>query len=508
MSDLMHGIMEILRNLPEYQEAEDFYEGNCEEIFASAKMRRALGNYGDEFSINLAKIPVDVIADRLEVAAITVPDDEASTAVLQEKVWDDNELLMACKSWTRKSSTFGDGYVFVWEDEDDENAVKVIFNNPKSTRLIYDEETETKPLYLVKLWREGEYFRSVLYYPDRIERYITAKDANPDDPNAWFSYAEGDDGKQVIPDETNWPVVNEYNHIPGFHLRNDTPYGKPEHRDAFHPQNIINKLVPSHMSSVDFQAFPQRYGIKEVNIAGSDEDDGLAWDEDDTNANISSQDRSKLKAGAGEMWTLEGYKAVGQFAAADPGAFMDPLAVYVRLLSVVTSTPLHYFDPEGGQPSGESRRAANEPTDKKAEDRQQRFGSTLSKAFSFALHIIEHRGTPVTKDNLKKVDIRWASPGTVSDLEGWNTIKLKVEAGLPLRFALLESGYTAEQCDSWGITESISDAPMKAQLELANLLATALSGLGAGVSFGVITEDDIRKIVDNVANATTEEPAA
>jgi hypothetical protein len=494
----MRGVEAILENTDGYQLAEDMYEGNVQEVFANPKMAALLGEYGDAFHINLAKIPVNVIADRLEVAAITVPDSESDTAELQEKVWDANELLMRCKNWTRKTCEYGDGYVFVWEGEEP-GTVDLVFNNPKTTRVIYDAETECKPEYAIKLWREGKHYRCTLYYPDLIQRWVTGDNEKPENPMAWRPYIEDD---QAIED---WEVENPYGVIPIFHFRNDEPYGRPEHRDAYGPQNAVNKIMASWMTSIDFQAFPQRWGLRDPSTA-SEEDDGIDWAEDDANAaSVSRQNESKLKAGAGEFWNLEGYSSVGQFEPANPQVFNEPFKQNVRSLSVVTATPLHFFDPSGDQPSAESRRAANEPTDKKAEDRQQRVGSSASKMFSFSLHVVQRPGTPYTKEVAKKVDVRWASPGVVSDLEGWETVKAKVEAGMPLRVAILEAGYTAEQCDQWGLTSDTSDAPLRAQIAILTELAQALQGLGTGVSLEILEAKDVKGIIDDIVSASKDQ---
>lgn len=489
----MHGVTEILENVEDYQLWEDLYEGDISEIFANPKMGAAFAEYGDQFRVNLAKIPVNVVADRLEIAAITVPDSEADTAELQEKVWDANELLMRAKTWVRKACMYGDGYLFVTEGDED-GTVEIIFNNPKTTRLIYDEENEAKVKFGIKMWREGKRFRATLYYTDRTERYVTLSDeAKPKDEKSWGKYLDDDQS------EDDWEQPNEYETIQLFHLRNDEPYGYPEHHDALGPQNMINKSRAARAAGVDFQSTPTRWGIKDPGTLGEDEDDGIDWAEDDSLATRTSKaTESKLKSGAGEFWNLEGYKAVGQFDPAQPNVFLDPESHEVRLLSTATSTPLHYFDPDSGKISGESRRAANEPTDKKVGDRQQRFGSTASKALSFALHVVQQPGTPYTKENAKKVDVRWKTAGVVGDREGWETIKMKVETGVPLRYALLEAGYTAEQCDAWGIVEETTDVPMMRQLDALNKLTQAIQGLGVGVSLEILDANDVKKIIDGV----------
>ncbi len=499
LSDLMAGIGAILQNAENYEEAEEYYSGECAEIFASAKMRRVLGPSGDAYRINLAKTPVDVLADRLTVAAVTVPDDEAVTTVLQEEIWDANMLLLNANDINRKACEYGDALVFVWPDPDDENVVQIIFNNPTNTRVIYDAETQTKPIFAVKIWPEGKLFRANLYYADSIERYITVENGKPADAESWspFGDEETTDAEgNIVPAE--WPLDNPYGKIPIWHLRTSTPYGVPEHKAAYGMQNAVNKLVATQIATIDYHGFPQRYALKEAGLAGEDEDDNIDWYRDDELAAVvSDQDRSKLKPGPAELWFMEGVKTVGQFAVADPENFLKPLQIYMRLMAQVTSTPLHYFDPSGDTPSGESLRASEGPLNKKVEDRQQRFGSTWSEIFSFALLIL---GYPD-----KKVEVRWASAGTIEDIDGWKTVALKIANGVPVRVALLHAGYTADQLDVWGIIEATTDIPLLRQIELVTQLSLAVQGLSTGVGFGIWSEEDVKALVDKIV---TEEVAA
>jgi hypothetical protein len=41
----------------------------------------------------------------------------------------------------------------------------------------------------------------------------------------------------------------------------------------------------------------------------------------------------------------------------------------------------------------------------------------------------------------------------VNDLEGWQTVQVKIAAGVPPRQAFLEAGYSDEQCDKWGMPD-------------------------------------------------------
>jgi hypothetical protein len=238
---------------------------------------------------------------------------------------------------------------------------------------------------------------------------------------------------------------------------------------------------------VDYQAFPQRYALAD---GTADSSELAAGDEDlfqyalDTGATSRAGDpQSQLSADAGSVWWLQGVKGVGQFDPADPATFTDPMTLYLRFGALITDTPLSRLDPTGAVESGESRRAANEPYTKKIEDRQESFGDTWCEAVEFALKILGIDDAEVT--------VRWKSAGVIDDETGWQTLLLKLEAGLPPKQAFMEAGYTQEQVDEWfgdGDDEQI-DA------ELLLKLGQALGALAPAVSTGVIDDQQAQKML-------------
>src|SRR3546814_17791675 len=59
-------------------------------------------------------------------------------------------------------------------------------------------------------------------------------------------------------------VENETGEIPFFHFRTARPYGRPEHKKAYGPQDALTKLVTTMMSTSAFAAFPQTWALPET----------------------------------------------------------------------------------------------------------------------------------------------------------------------------------------------------------------------------------------------------
>jgi Phage portal protein, SPP1 Gp6-like len=468
MSDLMDGLEALREAADEYEQAEDYYKGTMFEYFASPRLRTALRASDVSFRARLAAIPVDAVAERLEIAAITV-NDNADASTQLEIIWTENELLFESTVANAKACMYGDCYLIVWPNDDEDAAggetVEIYYNSPLQVRIIYDKEKPLKKKFAIKCWEletegtreQNPPKRANLYYSDRIERYITLPNAKGDKDEEWVMYVT-DEMRELIAesedleDEDLSTIVNPYGEIPVFHLRNSRPYGIPEHEKAYGPQDAVNKLIITHMATIDYQGFPQRYALTDPKVTGEGSDELADFDEDDTEADETTGGDATYKAGPGEVWLMKGMRGVGQFEVADPDAFLKPLDRHVRLMASLTNTPLHYFDPMGDSPSGEALRAKEAPLVKKIKNRQQAFASTWAQAFQFALLTLGIEKV--------KVDVRWTVPASVEDKDGWETAKIKGEVGVPDDQLLKEGGYTDEQATQWA-AEKAARQPVK-----------------------------------------------
>lgn len=495
IEDLMHGMTELDDARPDYRQAGDYYDGDVPEVFASAKLRRALEDTGVDFRLNFAKTPVNAVVDRLELAAITSPDKDA--AELITRLWNNNGLDLEAPDVHRRACEYGDAYLMalpVLDDADNVVSVNLYYNSPETVRVIYSDDNPRDKAFAIKLWCErttlGEVQRCELLYDDHIERWTTKPGAKGKEPGDWMHWlASPVDGEPD--DEDSWAYAHDYGAIPVFHFRTDRPYGVPEHYGAYGPQNAINKLSITHMGTVDYQGFPQRYALTEA--ATTDTSDLEPGDFDDfppddaTAGPTDSGDDSSLKAGPGEVWLLRGYKAVGQLDAAKPEVFLDPILFEVRAMAQITTTPLHLFDPQGDVPSGESIRAKEAPFVKKVRNRQLSYGATWREVFVFALRLL---GQPEPV-----VDVRWAPAATVEDQTGWQTTSLKVQNGVPRRQALLEAGYREEQVDEW-LPDDVDDAELGRRIDILASLADSAQKLGAAAALGVVNSDQVKGLLD------------
>jgi len=492
-TDLRAGYWELVAARPAYERAAAFYEGTVDEVYSSPKVTRLLAKFGLDAieSFNFAHIPVDAVANKLRINNVNgdkegneegVPEKNDDVNSVIDDLWEYNELDEELPIIFRNAGKFGDYYAMVWPvvgEETDLNvtrgfnpqsvarqlltgdtqsaedtvearpitrksiiAVDIMPLDPMTTRVFYDTENPKKKTYAIRSWSEGEgtnyLVRANLYYPDRIERWMhkgkPSKRRNSQ--QTWEPY-NADGNAAVLP--------NPFGEVPIFHFRTDRTYGRPDHANAFGPQLAINKLVTSHLATVDYQSFPQRYALldpmaDQSGMQGADSDPFAPEDADQDPEDDDNE--SQLEADPAAVWQFSGMKTVGQFESANADAFLKPFDRYVKALAQATDTPFHYFDRTGERPpSGENIRQVNEFLNSKAGFRQTSYGGEIKKFTTLALTMMGH--------DVERINVEWEPLEVVTGYTEWQAVNEKIAAGVPRPVALIEAGYRPALAYEW-----------------------------------------------------------
>jgi len=411
MTILKEFVAPITDRAREYKEAEDYYEGRVAESFSSSKLRHALRATGHRGQHNYCRVVVDAVLNRLEIANVVADTEEAQAKI--NVVFENNELGLEANEIHRRALEFGDCYALVWPDENGE--LLISYNSPRTTAIVYDPENPRKKLYAVKMWKEGNPFsndrkrtRLNVYTAAEIHKYVA-------------------DAEEVT-DGTNWrgigTEVNPFGEIPVFHFRTHRPYGKPEHKEGYGAQDDINKLLATHFYTIDYQGAPQRYALS---MQGENEVVDFGDDETDRE-NIAS-----LKAEPGSLWYLKGIHGVGQFPAADPKVFWEPILHLKESMAALTDTPFHYLERGlSGVTGGEALRVSEAPLMKKVKDRQTSFAVTWRELFNFILKV---------EGLSARLEVKWNIVESMDSKDEWDVMLKKINAGLSHAQALREAGY-------------------------------------------------------------------
>ena len=445
MSDIKLALDHILTRRDAYKHAESYYEGANPEVFLDQRWYRLFKNAALDFRFNYSKTVVDSVLNRLEINQVLTTSEDAQTYI--DQIWEQTDLKLDINEIHRNALVYGDCYAIVWPDSN--GTLAIDYNSPLTTAVVYDQENPRIKSFAAKMWQitEADGRKTIklnLYYPDRIEKYAGMGE---------IENLTAGNGSQFVLIET---VNNPWNEVPVFHFRTYKQYGKPEHADAFGPQDAINKLIATHMLTVDYQGAPQRYALSNGGVSA--ELDDFA---DDANAR---ENLGALKNGPGELWYLQGVTQVGQFQPADPDTFTKPVLEFVNAMAAITSTPTHYFVKGSYIPSGQALRVAEAPLFKKVLNRQLAFGSTWRDLFKFMFRV---------EGVVAEVEIKWTNPESIDSLENWDIAVRKRSVGMPVEQILLELGYDPEIArqiaDSAQPDENISLASSAEALNANNL---------------------------------------
>lgn len=474
--DLKIALEELSNNQGFYAEAHEYYEATVEEVYANNFLKNKLSATSSKFRIPYARTVVTAVLNRLEITGLVSPDAAQQEAL--DDMWNDNQLNLEAPAIHEEALVSGETYIIVEPDEVDANgqalSVNIRHNDATSVRVIYSSEDKRTPICAIKKWvRSDDYHRVTIYYPWETYEFISTNPVLDDGFTINAQYVP------YLEDENDvWPKTNDFGVIPVFHMRTEGLHGRPEHFSAYGAQNALNKLHNIQLAGADYMALPQRYALAEAgnenqNLSPAQRDKlestGVASD------NTSSKTEN-LQAGPGTVWYLQGMKDVGEFTPADPSLLIASINAYVIAMSQATDTPLHMFKQDGSL-SGYSRRMAEAPLVKKVETRQRSFGATWASVFEYALLLLGFSEETID------VIVNWDAPDASDPTELMDIVKSKTDVGIPLYFALLESGYTPDALREMGIAKP---TPLPEVIDSASV---------ALIQPPVTTSDDVPPVV-------------
>lgn len=438
--DVRQALVALVHSRAAYDTAAAYYSGTTTERFASARLRQLLASTGESYKINFARTPVDAMLERTEISGFVCPD--AGALALLETAWEDNSMGLDAKEVHRMAYEFGDCYLIGWPDDEVPSGVSLYAHDPRGVKVFYDPERPRVKSHAVQVWtgpgteangldRNLTWLFVNAYYPDRVEQYCSMQGIGSERSGVHV------DLTTVELRLLGEPISNDSGILPVFHFRTGRPYGRPEHMDAYGPQDMISKVLITMMAAIDYSGFPQRYVLTGAALDGGDdfEDGPLAAD------TPGLADGSRMESSPGSTWLLSGDKlSVGQFQVSQSENFLAPAQSLIKMMASVTDTPFHYFDLAGDMPSGESLRAAEAPLAKKVADREAQFGVTWHEVFDYVLAL-----------NSQTADaaVSWAPITASKDKDSAETAQIELNAGKPYDVVWTERGYDSETVQAW-----------------------------------------------------------
>ncbi len=416
-----------------YAKPERYYRGRHDLAFATEKFEDAFGSLFSEFAMNLCPAVCDAVRDKLRITGFRRNADTfrrnagtlARTGAEHENlathpdvdhIWHRNRMQLRSGEVHREALVSGDAYAIVWTD--DEGKAAIYPNRASNVSVTYDEDRPGRIIRAAKFWRTADkHTRLNLFYPDRIERYITAKpgEATLPDHRDFVPFTDGNAGTLArinANDEDvragsprSGVIPNPYGLVPVFHFANNADlgaFGRSELEPAIPIQDGLNKSVLDMLVAMEYAAYRQRW-VAGINPESNDEGNLI----------------SPFKAGAEQIWMTGNDDArFGDFNTTNLDQFLKVKDSFRIDIASVTGTPMYYLLPHTrGFPSGEAILRAESRFIAKVRDRQFAFGQTWAEIMQFAARI----------DGLGEMQLvtEWDDPSQTTERERLETELLR-----------------------------------------------------------------------------------
>lgn len=453
-ADLAWALGDLSKRKDTAKKYREYYDGKQPFVFANEILEGKFGKQLETFACNVCANVVDALADRLSVtgfideaaAADDTDDEDAGESGVDYgdaamEIWARNRMPKRQGELFAEAFLMGDGYAIVWPDG--ETGLPVIYpNRADRVTVAYDPEHPGRKEFAAKLWpqRDG-HWRVNLYYPDRLEKYITPNVASgmPGATSASSLKAYRDE------EDDGWPVRYDWGIVPVFHFGNNArtgELGRSELRDILPLQDRLNATLANLAIAEEYQSFRQRWatGIQIV----KDKETG--------------EPINPFKHGAGNLW-LTGSKEArfGDFQEGDLAALNANAEAWEVRVARRARIPLYYLLQSGTPPSGESLKVSDGPMVKKEEDRQVAWGDELADMMEFALRLealAPGSGVPVPPADLS-LATQWEPAETRNEQTFWTVQGLKRDLGVPEDQVLQEGGYTKQQTEDFKDTNDL-----------------------------------------------------
>lgn len=424
--DLAWALKTLAARQAAYTLASDYYNGQHRLAFATSKFRQAFGALFQELADNVCGIVVDAMADRLQIEGIESPQTEGDGAATEAwELWEAQRLPRLAGEVHQEALVCGDAYLIIWPAPDGSHPV-FYPNRASAMTVAYDPDLPGRIVRAAKAWLlEDGRCRLTLYYPDRIEKFVTRNRTQgglPSRPTGFVPFdVEGE----------AWPLPNPYGQVPVFHFGNNAPvggFGRSELHNVIPLQDALNKAVADMLVAMEFQALPQRWAT------------GLEVPLDPATGKPMAD---VFKTGPGQVWaTAAADTKFGEFDAANLTQFLEVQEKFRVEIARISGTPLHHMFLTGGTlPSGEALKTAEERFVRKLLDRHIAFGDVWEEALRFALRIAQ----PMRE--VAPLRLAWLDPVPRGEKEHLETLEIKQRLQVPQRQIWREVPYSDEEID-------------------------------------------------------------
>lgn len=398
----------------------DFYAGEHDIVLTDRQRARLILTTPQLRSLaNVCPLVVDTVAERLSIDGFDAADGRTADAIAGW--WDECDLDAHQDNVHLSALRDGDGYLIVeWDAEDERPA---FYHEPaddgyNGAGIVYASDRR-RPLYGYKRWRVEEGAdvgaqRLNLYFPDRVEKYITGR------AGAWTPYSDpGEPWPAPWVDAAGQPLGVPVIHFPTNPNGND--YGTSELESVIPLQRVLTSLW------IDLLAAADATGFQLATLTGD----------------IPSEDMINAPR---SIWYSANPAAVfGTIPPGDLSLIVEAMRHTVMSIANITRMPLTLFQDTKAVASADTIVASERSLIAKVNDRAKAYGLAWREAMRTAVALHNAFGPRPTLNDAG-IRPRWASFEQVDNL-ALQSRRQAVAAGHLANGLGLEASYRAAGYD-------------------------------------------------------------
>lgn len=401
MTDLLTTLLQDLDSkAAQHHRLDRYLDGTQPLTFLAPESRKALGDRLSAVSVNVPRLLVDAITERLRITGFT-----------GANVWDEwlrNDLDQLAPVAHREALALGSSFVTVWADRAGRPNVSV--ESARQVAVLTDPGTR-ETVAAVKRWETAKTTEAVLYQADRITRLSSP------------SVGATTTGFKVT--ET---IDNPLGVVPVVRLCNAATVlgeGRSEMTDVLSLTDAVVKLTSDMLVGSEYTARPRRWAT------------GIELEEDDDGEAV-----NPIPEGNRAMISENPDAKFGQLSGSDAAGYQNAIQVVMRQISAVSGLPEHMLGIGGDNPtSADSIRASEAALTAKAEARQRQFGRSWEQVAALIVAVRDGVDPQAVHPRVK-----WADPSTRSAAaEADAVVKLHGSGLLPASTALARLGYDSDE---------------------------------------------------------------
>ena len=320
----------------------------------------------------------------------------------------------------------GDADVLAWEGAD--GTIRPWYHRADQVAYSLDPEDPTLFLWVSKLWvTTDRYGRVNVYYPDRVERWVTRTTVRTADTEAptWPEHAES--WRPFNGDGDPDTITHQHGRVPWAHLAFDPVthggHGRSVLRDVIPLQDALNHALASMIVNVEQYAAPIRAILNHVPTkvidpaTGRQTEEALRFDE--------TRKRILGIAGAGPFTQLD---------PPDANNIISVMDSFGAWIARTVGVPVSDIVPDlGNIPSGAALRVLAARRTATIRD----FTGTITPEITTLMGLL----------GVEDASPEWADPAPADDTERVATAQVKRDLGYPLEEILTDLGEDPDDVD-------------------------------------------------------------